>query len=540
MTKRIFKAVSTTAMLVLLVTLGLIFAVLYEYFTSVQARQLRAQTTLAAQAVEQLGVSYFTDLKSPDCRLTWVAADGSVLYDTASDTQENHLEREEIQQAIKTGYGESSRYSNTLMQRSIYCAQRLKDGSVLRLSIAHSSVLLLFLGMLQPILLIVIAALVLSFLLASRLSKRIVEPMNQLNLDEPLENEGYDELSPLLRRIYAQQQQLKEQEQTLHRKQNELDTIVGNMEEGMILLDGADKVLAINAAAMRLLDAPEAKVGDDLLTVTRAPEIQQAVTSGQAQSVRTQLHGRDIQISTAPVQPSGTAVVLFDITEQEQSERRRREFTANVSHELKTPLQSISGYSELLSCGIAKPEDVQPFAGQIYHEAQRLIALVSDIINLSHLDEGGKMLQWSQVDLYEQAALAVQALTDIAQKSGITLHLEGASYILRGVPDLIFGIIYNLCDNAIKYNRPNGSVTVRVEENVLRVADTGIGIPAEEQDRIFERFYRVDKGRSKELGGTGLGLSIVKHAAIIHQAKIQMQSTVGKGTEITVTFPKEA
>ena len=540
MTKRIFKAVSTTAMLVLLVTLGLIFAVLYEYFTSVQARQLRAQTTLAAQAVERLGVSYFTDLKSPDCRLTWVAADGSVLYDTASDTQENHLEREEIQQAIKTGYGESSRYSNTLMQRSIYCAQRLKDGSVLRLSIAHSSVLLLFLGMLQPILLIVIAALVLSFLLASRLSKRIVEPMNQLNLDEPLENEGYDELSPLLRRIHAQQQQLKEQEQTLHRKQNELDTIVGNMEEGMILLDGADKVLAINAAAMRLLDAPEAKVGDDLLTVTRAPEIQQAVTSGQAQSVRTQLHGRDIQISTAPVQPSGTAVVLFDITEQEQSERRRREFTANVSHELKTPLQSISGYSELLSCGIAKPEDVQPFAGQIYHEAQRLIALVSDIINLSHLDEGGKMLQWSQVDLYEQAALAVQALTDIAQKSGITLHLEGASYILRGVPDLIFGIIYNLCDNAIKYNRPNGSVTVRVEENVLRVADTGIGIPAEEQDRIFERFYRVDKGRSKELGGTGLGLSIVKHAAIIHQAKIQMQSTVGKGTEITVTFPKEA
>ena len=551
MTNRIFKAVCAAALSVFVVTMLLIMGVLYNYFSSVQQKQLLAQTALAVQGVEQQGMAYFDGLEAEDLRITWIAGNGDVLYDSVSDsdTMENHLQREEIRQALSDGVGQSARYSSTLMKQYLYCAQRLSDGTVLRLSVSHNTILVLLLGMLQPILIVIAVALVLSFLLASRLSKRIVEPMNRLNLDEPLENEGYDELSPLLRRIYSQQQSLKNQQATLAQKQNELDAIVSHLEEGMLLLDRDCRVITANQAALRLMDVRNRNVaGLSLLSLNRNMELQEAVNqalAGVNVTKKTTIHGRTIQVHAAAVgkeqELSGVAVVLFDITQAEQAEQRRREFTANVSHELKTPLQSISGYSELIQCGLAKPEDVQPFAKRIYDETQRLIRLVEDIINLSRLDEGGGY-EPRQMDLYDTAREVVRDLQTVAADKQVQLTLEGTAAEITGVPELARGIVYNLCDNAIKYNRPGGSVSVTVSgENegvLLTVKDTGIGIPEEEQDRIFERFYRVDKSRSKEVGGTGLGLSIVKHAALVMGAQIQLESRLGQGTTIQVSFPK--
>ena len=550
MTKRIYKAICAAALGVFVVTMLLIMGVLYNYFSSVQQRQLRSQTALAVQGAEQLGMDYFDGLSDEDVRITWVAANGDVLYDSASDSDamENHLQREEIQSALATGFGESARYSSTMLKQYLYCAQKLSDGTVLRLSVSHNSVWVLLLGMLQPILIVIAVAAVLSFLLASRLSKRIVDPMNKLNLDEPLENEGYDELSPLLRRIYSQQQHLKEQQATLTRKQNELEAIVGHLEEGMILLDKSCKVITANQAALRLLDARASNIaGLDLLMLSRNLALAEAVQEamdGRSATRKTELHGKTIQIQAAAVgqqdEMSGAAVVLFDITQSEQAEQRRREFTANVSHELKTPLQSISGYSELLMRGMTRQEDIQPFAQRIYGETQRLIQLVQDIINLSQLD-GGSSYQWQQANLFAIAAEVTGSLEHFAEEKQVRLTLEGSDTMLRGVPELLRGIVYNLTDNAIKYNHPGGSVTVTVsrqkDEAVLTVNDTGIGIPEGEQDRIFERFYRVDKSRSKEVGGTGLGLSIVKHAAFLHKAAIDVTSQLGAGTTIQVRFP---
>ena len=550
MTKRIYKAICAAALGVFVVTMLLIMGVLYNYFSSVQQRQLRSQTALAVQGAEQLGMDYFDGLSDEDVRITWVAANGDVLYDSASDSDvmENHLQREEIQSALATGFGESARYSSTMLKQYLYCAQKLSNGTVLRLSVSHNSVWVLLLGMLQPILIVIAVAAVLSFLLASRLSKRIVDPMNKLNLDEPLENEGYDELSPLLRRIYSQQQHLKEQQATLTRKQNELEAIVGHLEEGMILLDKSCKVITANQAALRLLDARASNIaGLDLLMLSRNLALAEAVQEamdGRSATRKTELHGKTIQIQAAAVgqqdEMSGVAVVLFDITQSEQAEQRRREFTANVSHELKTPLQSISGYSELLMRGMARQEDIHPFAQRIYGETQRLIQLVQDIINLSQLDEGSSY-QWQQANLFAIAAEVTGSLEHFAEEKQVRLTLEGSDTMLRGVPELLRGIVYNLTDNAIKYNHPGGSVTVTVSRQkdgaVLTVNDTGIGIPEGEQDRIFERFYRVDKSRSKEVGGTGLGLSIVKHAAFLHKAAIDVTSQLGAGTTIQVRFP---
>lgn len=548
MTKRIFRAVYMAALGVFVVTMLLILGVLYDYFSSVQQNQLRVETELASQGVSQSGAAYFDGLKNDYYRVTWIAPDGSVLYDSSSDSEnmENHLQRTEISEALSTGFGESTRYSVTLMERSLYCAQRLTDGSVVRLSVSHGSVFMLLIGMIQPILIVILVAAILSFVLASRLSKRIVEPLNRLNLDEPMENKEYDELSPLLRRLSSQQRQLKQQAATLRKKQNELDTIVGHMQEGMVLLDKTGRVISINNSARFLLDASCAGFGASLLTVSRNPELHSAVEqalTGQNGSIRAELHGKIIQISAAPIlsekEVSGAAIVFFDITQREKAEQQRREFTANVSHELKTPLHSISGYSELLKCGMTAPEDVQPFAEKIYGETHRLIALVEDIISLSHLDEGGKDLAFTEVDLHQSAETVVESLCDLAVGSQISMNVYGESAVIKGVPELIRGIIFNLCDNAIKYNRPGGTVDVVIRDTSLIVKDTGIGIPEEHLDRIFERFYRVDKSHSKEVGGTGLGLSIVKHAAMIHRAEISVDSAPGEGTTVTVAFQKE-
>ena len=550
MTKRIFRSIFLVAFLVFLASLGLIMGLLYPYFSGVQRAQLKNQTLLAAQAASNEGVAYFSGLNIPNCRITWVDADGTVLYDNRTEIggMENHLKREEIQEALETGYGESARWSATLTENSFYSAKRLPDGTVLRLSIAEISILNLMLGIAQPICIVIAVALVLSALLASRLSKRIVNPLNHLNLDDPTAGCTYKELMPLLLRIEGQQHELRSQAAKLDRKQTEFDTITASMSEGLVLLDSRCVILTMNPAARRLLGLSRRSIGTDILAYDRdlglQPLLLQALDGQQAETIIT-LAGGQYQMDASPVTYDGTvtgiALLLFDVTEKMQAEQHRREFTANVSHELKTPLQSISGYAELMAQGIAAPTDMVPFSEKIHTEAQRMIRLVEDILRLSRLDEGAGRMDRTSVDLLEKAREAVDGLTPQAQQAQVELKLEGSSVTLDSIPELIAGIMTNLCSNAIKYNRPGGSVTVRVGKTdshaFLEVADTGIGIPPEHQSRIFERFYRVDNSRSKSVGGTGLGLSIVKHTVQVLDGKIDLKSTPGEGTTITVTFP---
>ena len=506
---------------------------------------------MAARGVEENGADYFDGLDTQSYRITWIGADGTVLFDSDSDagTMENHLERDDVKQAMASGFGHSSRYSSTLMERLLYSAQRLDDGSVIRLAITQNSVLTIVLGMIQPILLVSLVAVILALVLASRVSKAVVRPLNELNLDEPLNNEGFDELSPLLRRIDSQQRQLKGQSLELKQKKDEFLAVTSNMSEGLVLLNSVGMILSINNAALTILDADKSCVGQDILTVNRSLEMQKLLDearTGQRSETKLCLSGREYQLDASPIISGGifggVALLLFDITERENAEQLRREFTANVSHELKTPLHSISGCAELMTNGLVKPEDTARFAGQIYSEAQRLINLVEDIIRLSRLDEGAEDMQRERIDLYALSGSVIDSLENEAKENNISMALCGGPAFIWGVRQLVSGMIYNLCDNAIKYNKENGSVKLTVsnegEFSVLNVSDTGIGIPQEHQSRVFERFYRVDKSHSKEVGGTGLGLSIVKHSAMVHNAKIDLHSTPGKGTSITVRFPK--
>lgn len=553
MTKRIFRTVFIVAISVLLASVILFIGVLYDYFTGVQYRQLKMQTDLAAQGVVSDGIEYFDGLDVKNYRITWIGTDGSVLYDSVSDADEmeNHFEREEVKEALAEGYGESSRYSSTMTERYLYSAKRLTDGTVIRLSVTQNSMWVLTLGMLQPILVILAAAIVLSIILASRLSKNIVKPLNELNLDEPLSNDGYDELAPLLRRIDTQQQQILRQKNELKRKQSEFDTVTRSMAEGIILLNQKGIILSINRAAAELFETDSFAVGKDILSVNRSLELSELLRkseNGRRAETVMDFGAAKYQVDVSPVlsndEVAGTVILLLDVTEKEKTEQMRREFTANVSHELKTPLQTISGCAELLANGIVKHEDISKFGAQIYTDAGRMIRLVEDIIKLSHLDEGANDMQRETVDMVFLAENTIRSLRPEAEAAGVTLSLSGSgsSAKLYGIPQLLSGIIFNLCDNAIKYNRENGLVKVditdRDNEVILTVADTGIGIPAEHQDRIFERFYCVDKSHSKEIGGTGLGLSIVKHAARLHNAEIELHSIVGDGTTVTVKFPK--
>ncbi len=551
MTKRIFKSIFFVAILVFVACVTLIMGVLYGYFSDVQRTQLQMQTELAAHGVNLDGEEYFSGLEADDYRVTWIDADGDVLYDNLGDetSMENHLQREEVQQALATGYGEGERTSATLQKRSLYAAQLLEDGTVIRLSIAQNSILTLILGMAQPICTVFAIALVVSLALAYRLSKKIVEPLNNLNLDEPLKNENYDELAPLLRRIAWQQKELNKKSTELLNRQNEFETVTDSMNEGLVLLNCKGTILSINEAAGQLLDTGNKSVGKNILTINRNLELQEILSRalvGEAAQKVVAIKEGFYQIEASPVIAdgiiSGIALLIFNVTERENAEQMRREFTANVSHELKTPLHTISGYAELMKAGIIPPDDIQPCASKIYTEAQRLSQLVEDILNLSHLDEGAEGMGRVDIDVYELCQSTLRSLEAEAQHVNITMALEGESAVINGIPQLLGSIIFNLCDNAIKYNRENGKVKVTVSNNlsevVLKVEDTGIGIPPEHQGRIFERFYRVDKSHSKEVGGTGLGLSIVKHAVKIHDAKVDVNSVVGEGTTITVTFPK--
>lgn len=550
MTKKIFRSICLVALAVLIASVVLIMGVLYGYFTDMQHDQLRMQTELAAQGVNHEGTAYFDQLSARDYRITLIEPDGRVIYDSEADSgeMENHLEREEVQEALDSGYGESERYSSTLMEKSLYSAMVLDDGSILRMSVSQSGILTLLLGMLQPIIVVLIAAIALSLLLASRLSKRIVKPLNELDLDDPLSNEGYDELSPLLLRVYSQQKQLKKQSAELGQRQDEFAAVTASMSEGLVLLNDKGNILSINPAASRFLDTDQHSVGENILTVNRSLDLQEllskALNGDQAEKIMDLQEGH-YQVIASPVisdnTVSGIALLIFDVTDKENSEQMRREFTANVSHELRTPLHSISGYAELLKNGMVKTADIRPIASKIYDEAQRMVRLVEDIINLSHLDEGAGDMAREKIDLFEAAKAAALSLEPEAESADVSISVTGEPAVIVGIPQLIGGIVYNLCDNAIKYNHKGGSVSVIVRKNdnsaVLTVRDTGIGIPAEDQNRVFERFYRVDKSHSKEVGGTGLGLSIVKHSARIHGARISLESSVGEGTTVTVKFP---
>ena len=549
MTKRIFRSTLLVGVAVLAASLVLVMGALYSYFGRVQESQLRDELSLAAVGVEKSGSDYLVQLRSEQYRITWLRGDGTVLYDTQADaaTMENHAQREEVQQALATGEGESSRYSSTLLQKTVYYAKRLPDGTVLRLSAVRVTAGVLVLNMLQPILLVLATALILSGVLAGRLARRITEPLNRLDLEQPLENDTYEELAPLLRRMEHQRLLLRQQMDELKRRSEEFEQITGSMNEGLLLLDEAGTVLSINPAAQRLLGANTDCVGQDLLTVDRDVALSEAVREAKAQGhseFRGQRNGREYQFDVTRIQSegrtAGVVLLVFDVTERAFAERNRREFTANVSHELKTPLQGIIGSAELLENGMVKQEDVPRFVGHIRAEAQRLVTLIGDIIRLSQLDEGEPM-PTEPVELLAVAQEAAENLQGAAAARDVTVTVEGEPVEIPGVKRLLYEIVYNLCDNAIKYNVAGGSVRLTVArcgtEAAVTVADTGIGIPADQQSRVFERFYRVDKSHSKASGGTGLGLSIVKHAVQYHHGTIHLQSEVGKGTEIRVTFP---
>ena len=551
MTKKIFHSILLVAGTVLLASLLVIMGCLYEYFGSVEKKQLRDELELAAVAVKENGTEYLSQLSSERYRLTWIENDGTVLYDTVTDAEslENHADRVEVKQALEYGEGESTRYSSTLLQKTMYCAERLADGSVLRISMSRATAGVLLVGMGQPILVVLIVALILSSVLAKSLSHRIVQPLNKLDLEHPLENDAYEELAPLLGRINRQHLQIDEQMDELQRQQTEFSQITSSMREGLVLLDEKEHVLSINPAAEKLFGTDESCVGQDFLTIDRSHDmslaIERAMDEGDSEA-RVERGGRIWQFDVSRIGASGAAVgavlLAFDITERETAEQTRREFTANVSHELKTPLQGIIGSAELLENGMVKQEDVPRFVGHIRKEAQRLVTLIGDIIRLSQLDEGDEMPR-ETVDLLTLSQEAADDLKTAAAEKHIAIAVEGRSETIGGVRRLLYEVIYNLCDNAIKYNVEGGSVTMSVGERdgkvFVSVADTGIGIAPEHQSRIFERFYRVDKSHSKASGGTGLGLSIVKHAVQYHHGTVELHSEEGKGTTICILLPKE-
>ena len=550
MTAKLFRTSMAVAVSVMVLSIALFMGMLYQYFSDQMMTELESETWLVSRGVELDGMDYLNGLHTTS-RVTWVAADGTVLYDNEADasTMENHADREEIREALTSETGTAQRFSSTLSEQTLYVTQRLSDGTVIRLASAQKTVGLLLISMIQPILIILVLSLLLSAVLASRLSKGLIKPILSLDLEHPEDCETYDELTPLLSRLKRQNDTIQQQMNLLKQRQTEFAALTDNMSEGFLLLDRQGHVLSHNSGALRLLGVEEPEGEVNVLVLNREEPFRQAVDealSGKRSQQMLHLNGRYCKLLANPVladgKPAGAVLVLLDVTEQEQRDELRREFTANVSHELKTPLTSISGIAEIMQSGMVKPEDIQSFAGDIYQEAQRLIALVEDIIRLSRLDEGAESLVREPVNLLSVAQDVARRLDSAAQKAGVTLKVMGLSVEVRGIPSVLDEMVYNLCDNAIKYNHPGGTVNVTVApaddgSAEVTVEDTGIGIPVEDQSRVFERFYRVDKSHSKEIGGTGLGLSIVKHGASLHGAQIHMDSQVGRGTSVQLLFP---
>ena len=548
MSKKIFRSIITVAMVVLLASLFISSTFLYDYFNKSQVSQLKEELSLVAANVEDAGPEYFDNFDSSIFRFTLVSADGEVLYDSQANAtdMENHLDREEITEALENGNGSSARYSSTLTERTFYEAICLENGNVLRISVSQVTVGALILSMLPAICAIVLISIVVALMLSHKMAKSIVKPLNELDLENPAENETYEELAPILSKLNKQHKQITQQIQELCQKSDDFEQITASMNEGLVLLDNKGMVISINAAAKRLFSADEAVVGRNFLTLDRSTNMNRAIEKaldGKHSELREERNGSEYQFiinrTESDGKTVGVVILCFDITETAFAERNRKEFTANVSHELKTPLQSIIGSAELLENGLVKPEDTRRFVGNIKNEATRLVSLINDIIRLSQLDEDSEPATES-VDLYDVASEVIEVLTVSAAKKQVEIHLNGESCVMNGIRRYLYEIIYNLCDNAIRYNKDGGKVTVDLKNKdsniILSVSDTGIGIPAEHQSRIFERFYRVDKSHSKETGGTGLGLSIVKHAVQYHSGKLILDSEVEKGTTVTIVF----
>lgn len=551
MTKKIFHSILLVACTVLLACYLVILTSLNDYFTSLRKSQLKTQLSFASTAVEDEGIEYLKNLENGEYRLTLIDTDGTVLYDTNADaaTMENHSDRREFQEAFLSGYGESHRYSRTLTEQTYYFAKKLSDDRVLRISTSQVTIVSLLLGMLQPLLVITFLAILLSVFLAKRASRNLVKPLNNLDLNDPLSNDVYEELSPLLRHMAQQNKQIALQMDELSRSQNEFNAITSNMSEGLIVLNKDGVVISLNTAARKIFEAEEDSIGKDFLTIDRTPEISRAIKetlSGKKQELEYEKNGRNYDLCINQIvekdEVIGVLLLAIDNTEKIQAEQNRREFTANVSHELKTPLQSIIGSADLIESGLVKPEDMPRFIGHIKTDAARLVSLVSDIIRLSQLDENTEM-NWENVDALSVAKEALEMVGPIAESRNISLTIKGEPAPLNSVHKLLYDIIYNLCDNAVKYNKEGGFVKVDVktagDKVQVAVSDNGVGIAPADQSRVFERFYRVDKSHSRESGGTGLGLSIVKHAVAYLKGSISLESTLGKGTTITVSFPAE-
>ena len=549
MKNKIFQAILKVTIIVLLFNLILITGVLHNYFGKIQNKQLKDELFLAALGTEQEGLNYLDNLRTEDYRITWISSDGVVLFDNQADIKkmENHSNREEFTEAIETGVGSSSRHSVTLTENTVYEARLLSDGSVVRISMNQKSILALLFGLIQPFGIILIAAIVFAYLIAEKLAEQIMEPLEEIDLEYPLKKESYEELTPFLNRIQFQKKQIKCQIQELEQKKLEFEQVVSHMKEGLVLLNADNQVLSINPAAMELFQTTLNCIGNDFLTVERKQKLTNAIEKARMEGfsqIRLEKNERDYQFDISSIKTEtgivGSVILAFDITEQMNAEKMRREFSANVSHELKTPLQSIIGSAELLQNNLVKEEDKSRFIGHIHKEASRLVVLIEDIIRLSELDEE-REIQKEELSLYKIVSNVVDSLQDMAWKKNITLHLEGKEGKIQGVYRLIYETIYNICDNAIKYNVDGGDVKISIEEKDsevgIAIEDTGIGIPKEHQSRIFERFYRVDKSHSKKSGGTGLGLSIVKHAVGYHNGKISLSSEEGMGTKIEIWFP---
>lgn len=549
MTNKIFRSSFFTSVLVVLASIILIMGVLYNFFESQLIKELESEAKLAEYALKNGDTGFFDGFSDSEKRITLIAEDGRVLTDTGAKAEEmeNHADREEVKDALQYGNGTNMRYSKTLTEKTIYYARKTEDGRVLRISTTQYSVLTILLSLMQPFIVVLVIALILSFILSSRVSKKLIEPINDIDLDNPEKCETYEELSPFLLKIAKQKKTISSQIKEARQLREEFRLITDNMSEGFLVIDSNFKLLSHNAAALRLLEAEESC--ENVLELNRTSDFREAVSNalgGKRHENTLQLGGRTYDLIANPVfereKVIGAVIVIIDVTETAKRETMRREFTANISHELKTPLTSISGFAELMKSGGMDEATVIDFSASIYKEAQRLISLVSDIIKISELDGDVSHFEWEKSDLHELAENVISTLKNSAEKKNVSINLIGGHAGVFGVRQILEEMIYNLCDNAIKYNKDGGTVDVIINTTDMTasvsVRDTGIGIPPQQQDRVFERFYRVDKGRSKAEGGTGLGLSIVKHGAACHNAEISLESTVGRGTTVMITFKR--
>ena len=551
LSKKIFKYIMLVSSMVTVLGLAFVIGILYHSFQDQMMNELKKEAVYISRGVESAGTSYLENLDQKESRITYVDESGKVIYDNEADVEnmENHSHRKEIREAEINGEGEDVRMSSTLSEKTMYYALRLDNGNVLRISSTQKSALALVGQLLPPLLGVWFLMMILSAVFASRLSGKVVEPLNNLDLEHPEDNVVYEEVEPLLSKIYRQNRQIHLQLEAARRQQKEFSIITENMQEGLLVIDRYTMVLSVNSSVGKLLKVNEVRTGESVYLLNRSEEFRgvvEQVLEGNHEDKILRLDGSDIQVIANPVtrenNTEGAVILLVDVTEKVEREQLRREFSANVSHELKTPLTSISGFAEIMQDGFVKDEDVKVFAGRIYKEAQRLIRLVGDVIRISRLDEGGLPYQWEELDLYSLTHDIFSTLHEAAEKQEVHMYMEGGSTVLDTVPTIMEEVIYNVCDNAIKYNHHGGEVFVGLKDgaDVVRVTvrDTGIGIPKEDQERIFERFYRVDKSHSKEIGGTGLGLSIVKHGVSTLNGRLWLTSEPGQGTEIIMEFPK--